>query len=472
MTRYDAVVVGSGPNGLGAAAAAARAGLSVLVLEAQEGLGGGLRTVETTLPGFRHDHCAAVHPLGATSPLFRELRLEDHGLAWAHPEVAVAHPLSGRTAAVVTRSLEETAEAMGSDGDAWRKLVGSAARRWDVWSDIWLSPPLRIPPHPLELARFAKGLLPATTLGRLAFSDEPARAALAGFAAHSLIPLQRPLTGAIGILFNAAAHAVGMPLAAGGSQSIADALVSYIENEGGELVTGQKVSSLGDIPPARFVFFDLTPRQVLAIAGDRLAPRVRRAFRRYRHGSGVFKVDFALDGPVPWEAEACRRAGTLHVGGTLAEIAESEQLVAAGEHPERPFVLVTQPSVCDPGRAPEGHHVLWAYCHVPNGSAVDMTDRIVAQIETFAPGFRDRILAQHVTTPGDLEHINPNYAGGDIAGGYTGGLNMLFRPRLALDPWKVGEGLYLCSQATPPGVGVHGMCGLWAVRSALGQPVL
>lgn len=470
MTRYDAVVVGSGPNGLGAAAAAARAGLSVLVLEAQDGLGGGVRTVESTLPGFRHDHCAAVHPLGATSPLFRELRLEDHGLAWVHPQVAVAHPLENGTAAVVTRSLEETAEAMGDDGDAWRKLVGSVARRWDVWGDTWLSPPLRIPPRGrLELARFApKALLPATTLARLAFSDEPARAALAGFAAHTIIPLQRPLTGAVGVLFNAAAHAVGMPLAAGGSQSIADALASYLDARGGELVTGHKVSSMADIPPARFVFFDLTPGQVLAIAGDRIAPRVRRAFRRYRHGSGAFKVDFALDGPVPWQADACRRAGTLHLGGTLTEIAESERLVAAGKHPERPFVLAAQPTVCDPGRAPEGKHVLWAYTHVPNGSPVDMTDRIVAQIETFAPGFRDRILAQHVTTPGDFERTNSSYAGGDIAGGYTGGLNALFRPRPALDPWKVGEGLYLCSQATPPGAGVHGMCGLWAVRSALG----
>lgn len=467
-TGYDAVVVGSGPNGLGAAAAAARAGMSVLVLEAQDGIGGGLRTVESTLPGFRHDHCAAVHPLGAASPLFRALPLEEHGLTWIHPDVAVAHPLDHGPAAVVTRSLDETAKAMGADAGAWRRLVGSVVRRWDAWSEIWLGPPLRVPPHPLALAAFGpKGALPATTLGRLFFSGERPKAALAGFAGHSILPLERPMTGAVGVLFNAATHAVGMPLARGGSQSVADALASYIESQQGELVTAQRVTSLADLPPSRFVYLDLTPRQVLGLAGDRLRPRVRRALERYRYGNGSFKVDFALAGPVPWTDETCRRAGTIHVGGTMSEVALSEREVAAGHHPDRPFVLASQPSICDPSRAPDGKHVLWAYCHVPARSTVDMTENIVRQIERFAPGFRELILAHHATGPADLERTNPNFVGGDIAGGDTGGLQMLFRPRVALNPWKLADGLYLCSQATPPGVGIHGMCGLYAVRSSL-----
>ena len=464
---YDAVVVGSGPNGLGAAAALARAGRSVLVLEGQDQIGGGTRTVESTLPGFRHDHCSAVHPLGAASPFFRDLGLDRHGLEWVHPEVATAHPLDDGAAAALYRSIDRTAEGMGRDGRAWRKIVGWVAEHWDVFGEVWLSPMLRVPKHPLLLARFGpRALLPVTTVAR-AFQDEPAKAALAGFAAHSILPMSHPLTGAAGIIFNAAGHAVGMPLARGGSQSIADALTSSIRSNGGEIRTGHPVASMDDVPPARAVLFDLTPRQVLAIAGDRLRARDRRAFRRYKYGNGSFKLDYALEEPVPWKADVCRQAGTVHVGGTIAEIATSEGEVAKGRHPERPFVLTSQPTVCDPSRAPAGKHVLWAYCHVPAGSTEDMTERVEAQLERFAPGFRDVVLARSVTGPADLERQNANMIAGDIAGGYTGGLQIFFRPRIALDPWRVGEHTYLCSQSTPPGVGVHGMCGLYAAQSAL-----
>jgi phytoene dehydrogenase-like protein len=466
--RFDAVVVGSGPNGLGAAAVLARAGRSVLVLEAQDQIGGGTRTVACTLPGFRHDHCSAVHPLGAASPLFRDLPLDEHGLEWVHPDVAMAHPLDDGSAAAVYRSVEETADGLGVDGKAWTKLVGRTAARWDVFGDVWLSPMLRLPRHPLVLARFGpNAMLPVTTLARARFKGEQAKAALAGFAAHSILPLGHPLTGAVGVVFNAAAHAVGMPVARGGSQSIADALASYVRANGGEIVTGQPVTSMADLPPADAVLFDLTPRQILAIAGDRLSARAKRGFRRYKYGNGSFKVDYALDGPMPWKADACRQAGTIHVGGTIAEVAAGEADVAAGRHPERPFVLAATPTVCDPTRAPAGKHVLWAYCHVPAGSTFDMTERIEAQLERFAPGFRDRVLARNVDFPADLERSNANIIGGDIAGGYTGGRQMFFRPRVSRDPWTIGDGVYICSQSTPPGVGVHGMCGYYAAQSAL-----
>jgi phytoene dehydrogenase-like protein len=465
---HDAIVVGAGPNGLAAAVTLARAGRSVLVLEGDEAVGGGTRSLELTEPGFIHDRCSAVHPLGATSPVFNEWPLHDHGLEWVHPEVAMAHPLDDGSAAAVYRSLDETADGLGPDGRAWRRLIGWTASRWDAFAEIWLSPMLRVPRHPLVMARFGlTGGLPATVLGRRAFRGDQARAALAGFAAHSFLPLEHPLTGAVGVLFNAAAHAVGMPLARGGSQSIADALASYLRSLGGEIVTGQTVASIDELPPARAVLFDLTPRQALSICGDRLPGRIRRAFRRYRYGNAAFKVDYALDGPVPWKADACRQAGTIHLGGTIEEIAAGEREVSAGRHPERPFLLVAQPAVCDPTRAPQGRHVLWAYCHVPHGSTFDMTGRIEDQIERFAPGFRDRVLARAVAPPAEIERRNPNCIGGDIAGGSTTGLQIFFRPRLALDPWTIGDGLYLCSQSTPPGVGVHGMCGWYAAQKAL-----
>jgi phytoene dehydrogenase-like protein len=468
VTGYDAIVVGSGPNGLAAAITLAGVGRSVLVLEGAETPGGGCRSAELTLPGFVHDVCSAVHPLGKSSPVFAEWPLAEHGLEWVHPEVPMAHPLDDGSAAAVYRSVEETAEGMGVDARPWRRLVGRLARHWDVYSDLWLSPLLRVPRHPLHLARSGPWLMqPARTLSRLAFKGDHAPAAIAGFAAHSILPLDHVFTGGAGLVFNAAAHAVGMPLARGGSQSIADALTSYLRSLGGQVVTGQRVASLADIPPAKAVLFDLTPRQVLDIAGDQLKPRVRRSFKRYRYGNGSYKVDYALDGPVPWKADACRQAGTVHVGGTIDQVAASERAVANGEHPDQPFVLVSQPTLADPGRAPDGKCVVWAYCHVPAGSTVDMADRIDAQIERFAPGFRDLVLARSTMPPAELERHNPNYIGGDIAGGYTGWPQTFFRPRFALDPWTIGKGLYLCSQSTPPGVGVHGMCGWYAAQKAL-----
>jgi phytoene dehydrogenase-like protein len=380
----------------------------------------------------------------------------------------MAHPLDDGSAAAVLRSLDETADGFGADGRSWRRLVGWTAQRWDVFADVLFNNMLRVPRHPLRLARFgATGALPATVLARRAFATDQARAALAGFAAHTFLPLEHVMTGAVGVTFNAAAHAVGMPLARGGSQSIADAMASYLRSLGGEIVTSHPVSSMADIPPSRAVLFDLTPRQVLEICGDRLPSRTRRAFRRYRYGNAAFKVDYALDGPVPWKADACHQAGTVHLGGTIEEIAAGERAVHEGSHPERPFVLLAQPTVCDPTRAPAGKHIVWAYCHVPAASTVDMSARIEDQIERFAPGFRDRVLARAVSPPSALEEHNPNCIGGDIAGGSTAGLQLFFRPRVALDPWTIGDGLYICSQSSPPGVGVHGMCGWHAAGRAL-----
>ncbi|MDQ1373649.1 MAG: hypothetical protein QOJ09_987 [Actinomycetota bacterium] len=464
----DAVVVGSGPNGLGAAATLARAGRSVLVLEAQEQIGGGARTIDATLPGYRHDHCSAIHPLGAASPLFRDLRLDEHGLEWVHPEVQMAHPLDDGTAAALYRSVERTAETMGPDEKTWRRRFGWLDRHWDTVSDTALSPILRLPRHPFFMARFGlMSALPMTTLARRGFKGDHARVALGGFAAHAIVPLDKPFTSAAGLVFNAAAHRVGMPVARGGSQSIADALASFIRAHGGEIRTGQPVASMDEVPPARVVLFDLTPKQILDIAGDRLRPRVRRAFRRYRYGNGTFKIDYALDEPIPWTAKECRRASTVHLGAPIDEIARSEREVWDGKHPERPFVLVGQQSIVDPTRTPDGKHTLWAYCHVPNGSTVDMTERIEAQIERFAPGFRDVVAARVVNYPADLERFNANIIGGDIAGGSAAGKQILLRPRVALDPYRMADDLYICSQSAPPGPGVHGMCGYFAAQSAL-----
>ena len=469
----DAVVVGAGPNGLAAAITLARAGRSVLVLEAAERVGGGTRSEELTLPGFVHDVCSAIHPLGAASPFFAETPLSDHGLTWVHPDAPAAHPLPDGTAVVLERSLDDTASSLGPDARSYRRLIGPLVEHWDELLPTLLGPMLRPPRHPVTLARFGlRALWPAVTLARTAFDGERARAAFAGLAAHAILDLRVPLTATFGVTFAATAHTAGWPAVRGGSQAIADAMVSYLAALGGEVVTNRRVRSVGDIPPCKVVLFDVTPRQLLDIAGDRLPPGYRRRLGRYRYGSASFKVDYALDGPVPWTAPECARAASVHVGGTLEEVAAAEADVARGRHPDRPFVICTQPSLFDPTRAPVGKHTFWAYTHVPKGSTVDMSAAIEDQLERFAPGFRDRVLARRIMTPLDIEAHDANYVGGDIAGGSHGGLQLLARPVLSLHPYRVPLDrlpAYLCSSSTPPGAGVHGMCGWWAAREALGR---
>lgn len=461
-------MVGAGPNGLTAAVTLARAGRSVLVLEAADTIGGGARSAALTLPGYVHDVCSAIHPLGVGSPVFTRLPLADHGLEWRHPEVAMAHPLEGARAAVLHRSLAVTGASLDGDGPAWRRLMDPLVTAWD---DIMghLIRPMRLPGHPVGVARLGlQAAIPAEWLARARFDAAPARALFAGLAAHAVMPIDRPGTAAFGLLLGASAHAVGWPVAAGGSQAIVDALASYLVSLGGTVETGREVRTLGDVPASRAVLFDTSPYQMVRIAGDQLPGRYQRSLRRFRHGPGVCKVDWALDGPVPWSAEVCRRAGTVHVGGTTAEVAAAEAAVGRGEHPTAPFVLVAQQSIVDSTRAPAGRHTLWGYCHVPNGSTVDMTDAIERQIERFAPGFRDRVLAQRTMTAADLQGYNANYRGGDIAGGAHDLPQLVARPTLRLDPRRTpNPRLLLCSASTPPGAGVHGLCGYHAARSAL-----
>ncbi|HET7173335.1 MAG TPA: NAD(P)/FAD-dependent oxidoreductase [Nocardioidaceae bacterium] len=470
MSReWDAVVVGAGPNGLAAAVTLAAAGLHLLVLEGAAEAGGGCRTAALTLPGFRHDVCSAVHPLALASPFFRAFDLPARGVRVRTPEVAFAHPLDGGRAGVVAGSVGETAERLGADGPAWQRTFGRLVRHsGDVVAGI-LSP-LRGPTrHPLPMAEFGlPALLPATRLAGRRFVGEEARALFAGVAAHAMVPLDRATTAATGLLLTMLAHSVGWPFVEGGSDELTAAMAAAVTSSGGEVVTGTWVRSLTDVPPARAVLLDVAPRGLARIAGDRLPPGYRHALARYRHGPGVCKVDFALSGPVPWAAGGCRSAGTLHLGGALEEVAAAEAEVADGRHPERPYVLVAQPGVVDPSRAPETRHTLWAYCHVPAGSSYDMTARIEGQIERFAPGFRDLVLARHTTTAAREAAANPNYVGGDIACGVQDLRQTLFRPVRRWNTYRTPvEGLYLCSAATPPGPGVHGRCGQLAALTAL-----
>ena len=468
--EYDAVIVGSGPNGLAAGALLAREGWRVLIAEAAATLGGGTRTQALTLPGFLHDVCSAVHPTGAASPCFRKLDLVSEGLQWVHPEVPLAHPLDHGQAAVLHRDLESTAAGLGSDAERYRRFFGPLVQQAEaLFQDVF--DPLRPPRHPLRMAGFGlRALPPASWLARTAFKTEAARALLAGNAAHSVLPLDAPLTSAIAVMLQFCAHAVGWPVARGGSQSITEALHRILLRHGGECVTGWRVRSLTDLPPSRVVLFDTSPRLLAEIAGEALPSSYRQRLLRYRHGPGVFKIDYALSEPVPWSHPECRRAGTVHVGGTLSEIAEAERLTCAGHAPENPFVLVSQPSLCDPTRAPTGQHTLWAYCHVPNGSTIDMRERIERQIERFAPGFRDTILAAHTLDCAGMENHNPNYHGGDVVGGMTDWRQLLTRPVARLSPWSTpNPRLFLCSASTPPAGGVHGMCGAHAVRAVLSR---
>ena len=467
----DAVVVGSGPNGLSAAIELARNGRSVTVVEANETIGGGCRSAELTLPGFVHDLCSAFHPMGAASPFFRSLELGSLGLEWIEPPLALAHPLDDGTAIVLSRSLDETARGLGSDGRAWRRLVAQLVQHWPDLATDALGPLIKIPQHPLVLARLGlPGLLSARLLARRAFVTERARALFAGLAAHSMMPLDAPLSASFGLMFAVTTHVASWPIARGGSQRIADALVAKLGSLGGAVMTRTRVRDIRDLDTARAYLFDTTPRQLDRIAGARLSNGYRGRIARFRSGPGVFKLDYALDGPVPWRARDCLRAGTVHLGGTLDEIAESEEDVARGRVPEHPFVLVGQQSLFDRSRAPAGKETLWAYCHVPNGSAVDMTGRIEAQLERFAPGFRDRVLARSAMGPAAIEEHNENYLGGDIGGGESSALQLFGRPVLSFDPYATSaRDIFLCSSSTPPGGGVHGMCGYHAARSALRQ---
>jgi phytoene dehydrogenase-like protein len=467
---WDAVVVGAGPNGLAAAVELAGAGRSVLVLEAADTPGGSARSEALTLPGFIHDAGSAVYPLGAGSPFLSRLPLEEHGLRWLHPEVALAHPLDGGRAVAMYRDLDRTAGELGEDGPAYRRLVEPFVRRWDAFAAHVLHTPLRLPRAPLLMARFGlRALRSADGLARSFFRSNEARALLAGNAAHSGLPLDRSPSSAPGLVLMAAAHAVGWPVAAGGSGSISSALVSLLRARGGVLETGRRVGSLDELPPRRATLLDLTPRQVRSVASSRLPRRLRRRLGSWRYGPGAFKVDWALDGAVPWAAGICREAGTVHVGGGLEEMVEAERAPWEGRVASRPFVLVAQPSLVDPERAPPGRHTAWAYCHVPNGWSGDATEAVEAQIERFAPGFRDRILARSVRGPGELQRWNANLVGGDVNGGaFTLGQTVA-RPTLSPVPWRLRRGLYLCSASTAPGGGVHGMCGYHAARTALGD---
>ena len=464
----DVVVVGAGPNGLAAAITVAEAGRSVVVLEAAETIGGGTQTAELTLPGFRHDICSAIHPMAGASPFFAAAGLDRHGLELVQPEIALVHPLEDGRAGVMHRSLEETVAGLGPDGRAWDRLVGWAARHWDRLAPAILAPLVRVPRHPFALAGFGLRALPPATVAGRTFSTDEAAGLFAGAAAHSFLSLSRPLTSAPGVMLLASGHVAGWPAARGGSQAIADAMAKRLAELGGTVETGRPVRALDDVPDSRAVLFDVTPRQLLRICGDHLPARYRARLSKFRYGPGVFKVDYALSEPVPWTNLDARRAGSLHLGGTLREIAEAEGDVAAGRHPARPFVLVAQQSVFDPTRAPAGQHTLWTYCHVPSRSTVDMTEAIEAQIERYAPGFRDIVLARHVADSSWFEEHNENIVGGDIAGGSHGGLQLLLRPRPGLHSYRTADPrLFLCSASTPPGGGVHGMCGYNAAQEAL-----
>jgi phytoene dehydrogenase-like protein len=466
----DAVIIGSGPNGLAAAITIARAGRAVHVIEAADTVGGGARSAELTLPGFVHDVCSAIYPFGRTSPFFASADLERHGLRWLEPPIALGHPLDDGTAVVLRRGVDETAADLGPDGEAYRRLLGHLVGDWPKLLPDVLAPfhiPLW-PPRAIRLARFGLSAIQSATSLTRRFEGERARALFAGAAAHAQIGLTEPISGAAGLVMLASAHADGWPVPAGGAGEVPRAMLAELTALGGTVETGRRIGSIDELPPHRVAMFDVAPRDLLAIASDRFPGRYRRALKRFRHGPGVFKVDLALDGAIPWRASELVGAGTVHLGGTLEEIARAEAAVASGRVPERPFVLLAQQGAADPSRAPEGRSTVWAYCHVPNGSTADMTIPILDQIERFAPGFRDRILATSTIDTTALEAYDANAVGGDVGGGRFDLGQLFTRPAWRLDPYSTPDrSIYICSASTPPGGGVHGMCGLHAARSAL-----
>jgi len=469
-SKYDAIVIGSGPNGLAAAITMAQAGQSVAVFEAKETIGGGCRSMELTLPGFVHDVCSAIHPLALDSSFFDSLPLEQFGLEMIQPLAPLAHPLDNGTAVMLERSLDATAAGLGNDAKAYRKLMTPLVANWDKIAGFILAP-LRPQSflHPFARANFVlKAIRSARGLANSLFKEEEASAIFAGMCAHSMLSLEQPSSAAAGLLLAIPGHIVGWPIPRGGSQKIVDALAAYFCSLGGEIITGVEVKSIDALPPSSVILCDITPRQLLRIAGDYLPNNYQRQLRKYRYGPGVYKIDYALVSPIPWKAKECLRAGTVHVGGTMPEIAASERAVTQGEAPEKPFVLVAQQSLFDPSRAPEGKHTAWVYCHVPNGSTFDMTARIESQIERFAPGFHDCILAKSTITSLDYEHYNANYIGGDISGGVMDLWQYYMRPTIRPVPYTTpAKNIFICSSSTPPGAGVHGLCGYFAARAAL-----
>jgi phytoene dehydrogenase-like protein len=466
--KYDAIVVGSGPNGLAAAITLAQAGLSVVIFEAKETIGGGLRSAELTLPGFIHDICSAIHPLAISSPFFRHLPLAQFGLEWIHPSAPLAHPLDDGTAIILERAVDATSQMLNVDAVAYRKLMHPLVANWAKLETDLLAP-LHWPRHPLAMLRFGLlGIQSARHLAKSWFKGERAPALFAGLAAHAIMPLEQSLTAAFGLILGILGHSVGWPIPRGGSQKIADALAHLFLSLGGNIITGVNIESLSALPPAKAILFDVTPKQLLNIVHNHFPSHYRRKLERYRYGPGVFKIDWALSHPIPWKAHQCARAGTVHVGGTLEEIARSERLAWQGLHAEKPFVLVAQQSLFDSTRAPLGKQTAWAYCHVPHASTKDMTTQIESQVERFAPGFRDCILARSTRSPLEMEKYNANYIGGDISGGVQDLHQLFTRPVARLPPYSTPiKGLYICSSSTPPGGGVHGMCGYYAARAAL-----
>jgi len=468
-TDYDAAVIGSGPNGLAASITLAREGRSVILLEAGNTIGGGTRSAELTLPGFTHDICSTVHPVGAASPFFRSLDLGSHGLKWISPPASLAHPLDDGTAVLLERSIEDTAYLLGVDGLSYRKLMQPLVRDSEIIINDIMGP-LRFPKHPAAFIRFGRYVSQsASGLAKSRFKGVRARALFSGLSAHSILPLEHRFSAAFALVLGTLGHTTGWPIAQGGSQKLSNALAGHLNSLGGTVHTGVCVKSINELPQSRAFLFDVTPGQLLQIAGERFNDKCRKRLKSHRYGPGVFKIDWALDGPIPWKAAECARAATVHLGGTLEEIAASESCAREGKHPEKPFVILAQQSLFDSTRAPAGKHTAWAYCHVPNGSTMDMTQSIEAQVERFAPGFSELVLARHTMSPADLEEYNPNYVGGDIAGGMQSFWQLFGRPALRFgSPYSTSaKGIYACSSSTPPGGGVHGMCGYHAAMAAL-----